>query len=80
MIEKNGDLLLVNMSFAPRDSPIPVKEKCPCHPLLLVMGVTIIPDIHSLARYCERYSERYSPGREFRYFYLNQLVAPAESA
>ena len=27
-----------------------------CHPLLLVTGVSVIPNIHSLTRYCEWYS------------------------
>ena len=43
----------------------------PCHSLPLVMGVTMIPNIHSLTRYCERRSW----GRQFGFVYLNQPVA-----
>ena len=59
--KKTEGLSLVDTRFAPfnRDSPRPVKKKMavsPCHPLSLVMEVTMIPNMHSLTRYCERYS------------------------
>ena len=46
-------LLLVDTSFDPRDSPRPVNRVLPCHPLRLplAIGVSMIPSIHSLARY-----------------------------
>ena len=49
VIEKNEGLSLVDTNFAPRDSP-PVTFFGPCHPLLLVMGFTMIPNIHYLTR------------------------------
>ena len=67
-IEEYEGLSLIDTSFAPpRGSPRPLKY-CPCHPLPLVMGVSMIPNIHPLTGYCKRHS----PGREFRYSYVNQ--------
>ena len=48
IFEKMECLSLVDTSFASRDSPRPVLLFWPCHPLPLVMGVTTIPNIHSL--------------------------------
>ena len=42
----------------------------PCHPLPLVMGVPMIPNIHFLTRNCERYSR----GGKFDIFHLNTPV------
>ena len=54
IIEEIEGLSLVDTSFAPRDSPRPAIFLWPCHRLPLVMGVTMILNIHSLTRCCER--------------------------
>ena len=49
---KNEGLSLVDASFAPTNSPRPLQKKnWPCHPLPLVMRVSMKPTIHSLTRY-----------------------------
>ena len=71
IVETIEGLSLVDTSFAPRDSAKPVFFFfLPCHPLPLLMRVTMIPNIHSLTRYCQRYSW----AREFVFCYLNQPV------
>ena len=63
-IENFEGLSLVDTTFAPRDSPKPLKKNCPCYPvtlflpLTLVMGVSMIPNINSFTRYYERLSWR----------------------
>ena len=51
------------------DSPRPVKKHWSSHPLSLVMEDSMISNIHSLPRYCERHSW----GR-YIYIYLDQSV------
>ena len=64
-------LSLVKTSFAPRHSPRPINNFWSCHPLPPVMGVTMIPNIHFLTTYYERYSW----GTDLLFFfYLNQPV------
>ena len=63
MIEKIEGLSLVDMSFAPRDSPKPVFFWA-LSPPSTSHGVNMIANIHSLIKYCERYSW----GREFVFF------------
>ena len=72
IIEKVEGLSLVDASFAPRDSPRPLKKNWLCHPPPVVMGVSMIPNIHPLTGYCERHSW----GRKIRGFNVNQSMCP----
>ena len=44
--------LLVDTSFAPRDSPRPLKNNWPFHALPLALGASSASKVHSFTRYC----------------------------